>query len=91
MRTLNNSLKFKQSSSCDCFIPEDLDSRDQEKQSVATEIVWSFFKDAVKFFNSNLIRNANNMMSTLPHASNMLPGLVLHKTVQTSLSLAINF
>ena len=62
---------FKQySSSSDDFIPQDFDSRDQKKWSVAVEIVRNFFKDTANVSNSNLVRNANKMMSTLRHASN---------------------
>lgn len=65
MKTLKQYL-----SSGDDFIPQDLDSRDKEKRSVAAETVWNFFEDAVNVSNSNLVRNANNLMSTLLHRSN---------------------
>ena len=48
------------------FTPQDLESRDQEKRSKAVQIVQKVFKDAVEMSNANIIRNANNLLTTLP-------------------------
>ena len=46
------------------FYPQDLDSSDIEKRVVAREIVMNFFKDAVPVSNSNLVRNANTLLTS---------------------------
>ena len=46
------------------FRPQDLDLTDLEKRLAAREIVLKFFKDAVHVSNSNLVRNANNLLTT---------------------------
>ena len=45
------------------FCPQDLNSADLEKRLDAREIVLKFFKDAVHVSNSNLVRNANNLLA----------------------------
>ena len=54
----------------DDFIPQDFDLREQEKLNVAVNIVRNFFKDAVNVSHSNFVHNTNNLISTLPQASN---------------------
>ena len=46
------------------FCPQDLDSTDLEKRLAAREIVLKFFKDAFHVCNSNLVRNANNLLTS---------------------------
>ena len=46
------------------FCPQDLDSTDLEKRTAAREIVLKFFKDAVHVSNSNLVTNANNLLTS---------------------------
>ena len=48
------------------FMPQDLQSRDPEKRIKVVEIVQKIFKDAVEVSNTNIIRNANNLLTTLP-------------------------
>ena len=43
-----------------------LESRDLEKRGNAAETVRRFFKDAVEVSNSNIVRNANNLLMDLP-------------------------
>ena len=47
------------------FMPQDLESRDLEKRSKAVQIVQKFFKNAVEVSNTNIIRNVNNLLTTL--------------------------
>lgn len=54
----------------DDFIPQDFDLREQEKLNVAVNIVRNFFKDAFNVSHSNFVHNTNNLISTLPQASN---------------------
>lgn len=61
---------FKQYSSCgNEFIPQYLDSTDQQKRAFATEIVLNFLKEAVDVSNANLVQNANYLMTTLSKPS----------------------
>ena len=46
------------------FYPQALDSPDMDKRLVAREIVVNFFKDAVQVSNSNLVRNANTLLTS---------------------------
>ena len=46
------------------FCPQDLDSTDLEKRLAAREIVLTFFKDAAHASNSNLVKNANNLLTS---------------------------
>lgn len=52
------------------FIPTDLESRDLEKRTKAAKIVRKFFKNAAQVSTSNIIRNANNLLTTLQHDDN---------------------
>ena len=45
------------------FKPQDLDSPGLEKRSVAKEIALNFFKDAAQVSNSNLVENANTLLT----------------------------
>ena len=46
------------------FYPQALDPPDMEKRLVAREIIVNFFKDAVQVSNSNLVRNANTLLTS---------------------------
>ena len=46
-------------------MPQDVQSRDPEKRIKEVEIVQKIFKDAVEVSNTNIIRNANNLLTTL--------------------------
>ena len=46
-------------------MPQDLESRDLEKRSKAVQVLLKNFKDAVDVSNANIIRNANNLLTTL--------------------------
>ena len=48
------------------FVPQDLESRDPEKRNKAVGTVKRLFKEVVEVSNSNLIRNVNTLISTLP-------------------------
>ena len=48
------------------FMPQDLESRDLEKYSKAVQVLQKFFEDVVEVSNANIIRNANNLLMTLP-------------------------
>ena len=48
------------------FVSSGLESRDLEKRGNAAETVRRFFKDAVEVSNSNIVRNANNLLMDLP-------------------------
>ena len=47
-------------------MPSDLQSRDIEKRENAAETIRRFFKDTVEVSNSNIVRNANNLLTDLP-------------------------
>ena len=53
----------KYSPTCRDFRPQDLDSSNLERRLAAKEIV-NFFKDAVQVSNSNLVRNANTLLTS---------------------------
>ena len=64
---------FKQYlSSGDEFMPQDLNSTDPQKRAIATEIVLDFFKDVVNVSNVNLVRNSNNLLTSLTKANDDL-------------------
>ena len=44
----------------------DLELRDIEKRENAAETIQRFFKDTVEVSNSNIVRNANNLLTDLP-------------------------
>ena len=46
------------------FCPQDLESTDLKKRLAAREIVVKFLKDAGHVSNSNLVRNANNLLTS---------------------------
>ena len=46
------------------FYLQDLDSPDMEKRLAAREIVVNLFKDAARVSNSNLVRNANTLLTS---------------------------
>ena len=48
------------------FVPSDLELRDLEKRQNRAETVRRFFKDVVEVSNSNIVRNANNLLMDLP-------------------------
>ena len=48
------------------FMPQDLESRDLEKLSKAVQVLQKIFKDGVEVSGANIIRNANNLLTTLP-------------------------
>ena len=47
-------------------MPSDLELRDIEKHENAAETIQIFFKDTVEVSNSNIVRNANNLLTDLP-------------------------
>ena len=47
-------------------MPSDLELRDLEKRQNRAETVRRFFKDVVEVSNSNIVRNANNLLMDLP-------------------------
>ena len=47
-------------------MPSDLELRDIEKRENAAETIQRFFKDTVEVSNSNIVRNANNLLTDLP-------------------------
>ena len=57
---------FRQhSKTWDDFVPQNLKSRDLEKRNKVVGIVQRLYEEAVEVSNSNLIRNADNLISTL--------------------------
>ena len=48
------------------LVPSDLESRDLEKRENAAETVRRFIKESVEVFNSNIVRNASNLLMDLP-------------------------
>ena len=60
--------RFEDFQKCSCigvdFRPQDLDSSDLERRLAAKEIVVNFFKDAVQVSDSNLVHNANKLLTT---------------------------
>ena len=48
------------------FMPQDLESRDLEKRSKAVQVLQKIFKDGVEVSGANIIRNSNNLLTTLP-------------------------
>ena len=45
------------------FLPHHLDSRNTTEREAAREIVWNFLKHVAEMSNSNLIQNANSLMT----------------------------
>ena len=56
-------------SSGDEFIPQNLDSTDQQKRAIAAENVLNFFKEAFNVSDASLVWNANNLLTALSKAN----------------------
>ena len=52
------------------FIPQDLDSWNENKRLIAWEIAVNFFKEAIEIYNSNLVRNANTLVVSWQEVQN---------------------
>ena len=50
-------------------MPSDIELRDIEKRENAAETIQRFFKDTVEVSNSNIVRNANNLLTDLPRSN----------------------